>query len=91
MSDWQPIETCPDRPMPVLLFFANAHVLLGDVWVPIQDNLEPFREGRMDVGFWDGSTWCDSGSGHDLLEDWRYPDWTPTHWMPLPHPPEDAR
>lgn len=89
MTGWQPISVHPDRPMPVLLFFANAHFRgRDDIWRPAQELMEDFRDERVLVGFWDGTTWCENGSGHDVFEDWRAPHWQPTHWMPLPEPPK---
>ena len=32
---------------------------------------------------WGGGIWCNSTSGHNLLSA------KPTHWMPLPTPPEE--
>jgi hypothetical protein len=91
MSEWQPIETTPDKPMPVIVFFAGREwtnmagepVTFGDV----RDTAE-----RAEIGFWDGESWCESGTGHDMFEPWRenVSD-LPTHWMALPDAPGTDR
>lgn len=77
--DWQLIETAPERDMSVLLFFGKAK---------LPSALPHYRQERVVVGFYNAGTWCENGTGHDVFEPWREPDWTPTHWMPLPEAPE---
>jgi len=87
VTDWQPIETRPNRPMAVLVYFANREWLNADgepfSFGPIRDHVE-----RMELGFWDGRDWCEANTAHDMFEPWRTPDDLPTHWMPLPEPPK---
>lgn len=72
MSGWQPIETAPKDGTRILIF---------------QGGLEWSRE--VQIGWWDSggtrSGWSASSyeDGHILNE-----KQAPTHWMPLPSPPE---
>lgn len=72
MSEWQPIETAPK--MKVLLLFAVTH---------IDENGE--------IQNWKMATGCYSIGYESWIWDGRplkpY-DHQPTHWMPLPKPPE---
>ena len=70
------------------MFFARMTIRRGDQWAPVAECMDPYREERISVGFWDGEDWCENNTGHSVMEDWRVPYWTPTHWMPLPIPPE---
>lgn len=87
MGEWRPIEEAPDEPMAVALLFANRE------WTDMSGApavFEGFRDHaeRVEVGFWDGSAWCEAGTAHDCFEPWRVEnDDTPTHWTPLPLPP----
>lgn len=88
---WNNISQKPDKPLPILLYFGNL------VFHDQNDNLTefpPYREERVEVGFWDGDCWCYAGTGHDAFEFHGmagYPDeHFPTHWMPLPTPPAAA-
>ena len=84
---WQPIERPPETNIAVLVYYANlvwedqsgALVSLGD----IRDHVE-----RTKVGFYDDGVWRESGTSHDMFEGWRTPDQLPTHWQPLPEPPQ---
>jgi hypothetical protein len=87
MSEWQPIEKHPDRPMPVLFFLATAvwHDTSGAV-----ADIPDLEAMRYEIGYWDGSDFLDQGTNHFTFEDCRPgedPD-DPTHWMPLPEPPK---
>lgn len=78
MSEWQPIETCPQ--MRNVLLFAVTDVDEGGTvrnWkmesgykrgddYPLNKNETPWRWGEFRVMIWDAQ---------------------PTHWMPLPEPP----
>jgi hypothetical protein len=79
MNDWQPIETAPTDGRWLMLFVPDE--------IPEQV-----------VGYWG---WTDLPKDHeDFWEGWLYADEilsnhvpegpAPTHWMPLPEPPEAA-
>jgi hypothetical protein len=74
MSTWQPIETAR----------ANESVL---VWIPDAEHYgDPvYRAILVDMGT--GRHW--QTTGHAIGRDCP-PYAQPTHWMPLPEPPEDA-
>jgi hypothetical protein len=86
MSDWLPIHTAPKDGTPVLVYFAKyrwrdmdgATVLLDKV----RDHVERCAPGWYDNG------WFESGTAHDMFESWRDESQFPTHWMPLPEPPD---
>ena len=86
---WKAISERPERPMPVLLFFANIFWTDQDGKQIRTIPEEPYRDDRIEVGFWTGDRWCENGTGHDVFEDWRHPDYTPTHWAPV-SPPEQT-
>ena len=77
--EWQPIETAP-KDGPVLLYFAAMQFQMID---GMRAHVE-----RTAVGFCDDGDVCEQGTGHSLFEDWRDPEIRPTHWMPLPEPPQ---
>lgn len=80
---WQPIETAP----------------LDGTWVLLcggtttEEDVDRYEEGikakdtkRPVTAFWRGDEWCFAfwdGSWYSRYD-------RPTHWMPLPPPPEDA-
>ena len=84
--EWQPIETAPkgdDRfssPVVLLLSFTDldeyeTSVAVG-FWSTIDAHAEDQREG-----------WCNWGAGMNDDDFWEEVK-EPTHWMPLPAPPE---
>jgi hypothetical protein len=79
-SQWQPIETEPKDVGPVLFFMGRA-----EHW----KDMEPGREERFFLGWWDGRCFRDSGTGHETFEQYTRGDtYLPTHWMRLPEPPK---
>jgi len=85
---WKPIEQKPPHDMPVLFYFGNM------VWHKPDGSTAPelprWRQERIEVGFYHDGLWCENGTGHDVFEDWRRPEYTPTHWMTLPKEPTDT-
>ena len=86
---WSPMSVTPDAPMPVLVYFGNLAFMAFDSDEPAE--FPPYREERMEVGYWDGKFWCMSGTGHDMFEFKGMEGWPegafPTHWAPLLKPP----
>jgi hypothetical protein len=80
--EWQPIEITPHAPVAVELYYAN----LEDALV-----IEPYRDCRRELGYWDGETFCELGTGHSCFESWRDPDQMPTHWRELGPAPASER
>jgi hypothetical protein len=85
---WQPIDMLPEEPCQVEYFcrdmtFTTAS---GDV---VSGVIEPWRDERRELGYWDGRTWRRCGTGHEVFEFEDTPrDWLPTHWRPLPPAPK---
>lgn len=87
MSEWQPIETAPKDGSPVLLFLKKA----------VDRNYSV--RGICDfhaIGFWLYGGWksievedCGTMGGEltGWMSDWVSLDLEPSHWMPLPEPP----
>ena len=81
--DWQPIETAP----------RDGTVI--DLWVG-GARFADCRWGKPDHCCGEAGQYCDS-EWHGQPEGWVVTDWNevlcvdddPTHWMPLPAPPED--
>lgn len=89
MNEWKPIATAPKDGTPVLYYFARRRWKKPDGSPAV---MEPYRDHaeRCEIGFRCYGMWCETGTGHDLFESWRDEcDDFPTHWMPLPEPPED--
>lgn len=87
---WQPIETKPDRPMMVDLFFRDLFFTDCKTGERVSAIMEKGRDERFAIGWWDGETWLESGTGHAIFENYheRPKEHFPTHWKPLPLPPE---
>ena len=75
MSDWQPIETAPKDGQSVLLVRYTG--------VIPRTKLYPFQ---IVVGFWEITEWMAQNSEYYKQRD--YEALHPTHWMPLPEPPQ---
>ena len=77
LTSWNPIETAPKDGTDVLVMYMNidTQIVHNAFWLSDEgcnDNI---------VGWW---TYEHSEASRILLDDWM----TPTHWMPLPTPPE---
>ena len=71
-NGWQPIETAPRDQALILFGSQRPHDMV-------------FMAGpSVFAGYWDiiDGAWCATGST------WAGPFYDPTHWMPLPPPPE---
>jgi hypothetical protein len=71
-------ERVPDAPVGVELFYAGLGAEL---------RIEPYRDCRRELAFWDGKTFRELGTGHCCFEPWREPEQMPTHWRELPPTP----
>lgn len=90
MSEWKLISDLPDKNMGVLYYFKNR------TWTDQEGKDASFGEMRdhvekTDVGFYEDGTWRESGTAHDIFEDWRSEADKPTHWAPLLAPPEEPK
>lgn len=77
MSEWQPIETAPRDGAMVLLFVPDGETDDYD------EVLGDYRPQAIFVGYW-------VSEHHWRLAHYSAFSFDPTHWMPLPRPP-DAR
>lgn len=87
MSEWRDINDPPTEPTKVLFYLARAkwHNREGAV-VDIPD----LYAVRYTIGHWDGETWRDQYTNHEVFEfpdNWDLDD-KPTHWAPLMDGPE---
>lgn len=77
MSEWQPIETAPKDDTFVLLATPTSRVALYGFWDGKQYN------------FCDEPEWSEAmQEDYFLMNSWREGR-GPTHWMPLPSPPQE--
>ena len=79
---WERIETAPRDGTDILVCFDCASVLVAHIawWRSKEDSPEFTDE---DVGWW---SYTRGSVTQEMLDGYR----TPTHWMPLPDPPEAA-
>ena len=89
MSDWQPIETAPKDGAEILGWREDCGVLLirwsAPAYFMTTDEMEKAASG--DDDWMDAEDWfCADFIAGCRLEDTE----APTHWMPLPSPPEAA-
>lgn len=80
MSKWKPIETAPKDGTRILLWFPNDAVAVSGLWYKYPEE----REGPhvFSESFFDWSVDNDLIIMDDLNK-------YPTHWMPLPEPPNE--
>ena len=84
MTEWQRIETAPKDGSEVLVYRADAGVMVAqygamDIFGLSDREAEQIEEDH----FWFESWWSNSFYGAHRMEG----DEAPTHWMPLPDPP----
>lgn len=85
---WRPIETAPKDGTLVDLWCVDP----AGEFVPEGGGIRLTDCGWDDVSGW--TRIMDDGD-EDIVQDWvdnplGLPPWKPTHWMPLPEPPEDS-
>lgn len=76
---WRPIEEAPKDGATQLLLFGEQEDRPRD--------MVHMKGARVFSGYWDAidEAWCSTGST------WAGPFYNPTHWRPLPDPPEPQR
>ncbi len=87
---WHPFETLPDRPMQVEMFYGNL-VLTDQDGNVVSAVVEPYRDERRFIAYFDGEVFREMGTGHSI-PDYGHEDvqeWRPTHWRELPPVPEE--
>jgi len=85
MSEWQDISTPPPDGTVVVVYRGDVEPRspLG----PVRDFVE-----RCDVGWYQDGCWWESGTGHDMFEDWSVEmGHAPTLWMELKPPQHKGR
>ena len=85
---WRLITDLPASPVAVELFYGAITVLYDQHGNEHSPMINPYRDIRRELGYWDGNTFCELGTGHDLFESWRSEKQKPTHWRKLPPVPE---
>jgi hypothetical protein len=84
---WQDIASVPTAPVQVEFFYGDG-VAWDHAGNEISMVIEPYRDERREIGYWDGNDWHHCGTGHRVNEFGDDPpEWIPTHWRPLPAPP----
>lgn len=86
MSEWQPIETAPQDGKPVLLHARDCGYAHRGCDVQIGFYLG-MSYGQLYIGGEEWTGWL-SMSTYEDRGDEQHTRLTPTHWMPLPTPPE---
>ncbi len=94
--DWQPIESAPKDGTAILIFQpgGNAMGRRSQIHMPVDalgldeisyssddPRLQHYDDNRFAIGYW--RPWGGWGNRNSSTV-------TPTHWMPLPHPPQRA-
>lgn len=83
MMEWKPIETAPKDGTELLLWRADSGVILAR-WIAPCDFLtdEEIEKNHADDS--EEPDWFHA----DYVQGGRITDGAPTHWMPLPEPPQ---
>lgn len=91
MSEWQPIETAPKDGTAILIwqpdgaknwYMPRESLPDGGIYTLEDERLLWFDDGRYAIGYW--RPWGGWGNRNSSTVE-------PTHWMPLPTPPEQER
>jgi len=83
MSEWQPIETAPKDGTDIIVGFDCASVWIIHIAWYRDGSPNTGCDGPEDIGWW---SYVTNSVGQDMLTGHR----TPTHWMPLPAPPNEV-
>ena len=81
---WQPIETAPKDGTPVLIWTPEGHDIAS--YSPREDDGQ--QSMGHDAGWWGCLTPADPGRHMGNPDYYREAECQPTHWMPLPEPPD---
>lgn len=83
---WKSIHEPPAEPTEVLFHSMN----LTFMEYGTDEIVQPSNHEKFSIGYWDGRAWVWSMTNHEVFEFGDKPgdDDRPTHWMPLPRPPE---
>jgi hypothetical protein len=81
-------EVIPDGP--VLLYFGARQWRTADGAAAQLDTVRDYVE-RAGAAFAEAGDIFEAGTAHSVWEDWRFPCNVPTHWMPMPAAPENAK
>ena len=88
---WEPIDNPPSTPCMVELFSRDL-TFTDQNGNEIPGLIEPYRDERRELGFWDGESFYHMGTAHGVFEFMGEPGWPreryPTHWRPLPSSPK---
>ena len=83
-SEWQPIESAPKDGTEVLLFTDSEAMVREDVVLHRRLGIEPFV--AIQIGYWEDAV---NAPLRKEAAGWRaLKIGAPTHWQPLPAPPE---
>lgn len=82
---WHSITEIPQQPVGVELFYGNLGPLTNERGE--ESTLPAYRDVRRELGYWDGETFRELGTGHSVFETWRTDEHKPTHWRALEAPP----
>ena len=85
-SGWLPIETAPKDETRVLIAGPGLDVTVG--WYTQAEPDGPQSMGT-DVGWWSENGWSHPGRSFGNPDSRFEAELQPTHWQPLPPPPED--
>jgi hypothetical protein len=86
MDDWKPFYELPTSAIQAELFYGNLVYTDFETGEKISAIIEPFRDERRQIAYYDGEDWRHMGTGHLIMENYNLdpPEFFPTHWRPLP-------
>lgn len=87
MNDWHLMSERPPEPLQAEVFYGNL-VLRDQDGNDVSAVIEPYRDERREMAYWDGEDWHHMGTGHRINEFGDDPrEFLPTHWRQLPAVP----